>query len=91
MVLVPVLSCFINSCLFEERVSNRVGVANYFSSNVDPIIEPHLKTCLPCPLTMAWAVKRRANEPLTGLFIGPLTARFYVCLLLGCSRAANTF
>ena len=27
-------------------------------------------------LEMAWAAKRPANEPLTGLFIGPLTARF---------------
>ena len=27
---------------------------------------------------MAWAAKRPANEPLTGLFAGPLTARFYL-------------
>ena len=31
---------------------------------------------------MAWAAKRPANEPLTGLFIDPLTARFYVYLSL---------
>ena len=30
---------------------------------------------------MARAAKRPANEPLTGLFTGPLTARFYLCLL----------
>ena len=32
---------------------------------------------------MAWATKRPANEPLAGLFAGPLTARFYLCLFLG--------
>ena len=32
---------------------------------------------------MAWAAKRPANEPLTGLFTGPLTARFYLLFLLG--------
>ena len=32
---------------------------------------------------MARYAKRPANEPLTGLFTGPLTARFYLCLLLG--------
>ena len=31
-------------------------------------------------LEMAWAAKRPSNEPLTGLFTGPLTARFYLCL-----------
>ena len=34
-------------------------------------------------LEMAWAAKRPAYESLTGLFTGPLTARFYLCLLLG--------
>ena len=34
---------------------------------------------------MAWAAMRPANEPLTGIFAGPLTARFYLCL----SRAVN--
>ena len=34
-------------------------------------------------LEMAWVAERPANEPLPGLFIGPLTARFYVYLLLG--------
>ena len=32
---------------------------------------------------MAWATKRPANEPLTGLFSGPLTAQFYVLFLIG--------
>ena len=34
---------------------------------------------------MAQAAKRPANEPLTGLFTGPQTARarFYLCFLLG--------
>ena len=36
-----------------------------------------------CTVEMAWAAKRPANEPLTDLFIGPLTALFYLCLLLG--------
>ena len=31
---------------------------------------------------MAWAVKRPANEPLTGLFSGPLTAQFYFLFLM---------
>ena len=31
---------------------------------------------------ITWAAKRFANEPLTGLFTGPLTAWFYRCLLL---------
>ena len=34
-------------------------------------------------IEMARAAKRPANEPLTGRFTGPLTARFYLCLLLG--------
>ena len=34
-------------------------------------------------LVMAWAAKRPANEPLTGLFTGPLTAQFFRCFLLG--------
>ena len=34
-------------------------------------------------IEMAWAAKRPANEPLTDLFTGLLTARFYLCLLLG--------
>ena len=33
-------------------------------------------------IEMARAAKRPANEPLTGLFTGPLLARFYRCLLL---------
>ena len=32
---------------------------------------------------MARAAKRPASEPLTGLITGSLTARFYLCLLLG--------
>ena len=31
---------------------------------------------------MAWATKRPANEPLTGLFSGPLTAQFYLLFLI---------
>ena len=34
-------------------------------------------------LEMAWAAKRPANEPLTGIFTGPLTAQFYLLFLLG--------
>ena len=32
---------------------------------------------------MEWAAKRPANEPLTGLFSGPLTAQFYLLFLVG--------
>ena len=32
---------------------------------------------------MAWAAKRPANEPLTSLFIGPLTAQVYHLFLTG--------
>ena len=32
-------------------------------------------------LEMAWATMRPANEPLTGLFTGPLTAQFYLLFL----------
>ena len=31
---------------------------------------------------MAWAAKRPAHEPLTGLFSGPLTALFYLLFLI---------
>ena len=31
----------------------------------------------------AWAAKRPANEPLTGPFSGPLTAQFYLLILIG--------
>ena len=34
-------------------------------------------------LEMVWAAKRTTNEPLTGLFIGSLTAQFYLLLLTG--------
>ena len=40
---------------------------------------------------MAWVAKRPANEPLTGLFTGPQTARFYLCLLLALNYLANLF
>ena len=40
----------------------------------------------PCSLVltvdMAWAAKRPANEPLTGMFSGPLTAQFYLLFLI---------
>ena len=32
---------------------------------------------------MAWAAKRPVNEPLTGIFKGPLTAQFYLLFLIG--------
>ena len=32
---------------------------------------------------MAWVAKRSANEPLTGLFGGALTAQFYLLFLIG--------
>ena len=32
---------------------------------------------------MAWAAKRSANEPLIGLFIGPLTALYYSLFVTG--------
>ena len=32
---------------------------------------------------MAWAGKKPANEPLIGLFSGPLTAQFYFLFLIG--------
>ena len=35
-----------------------------------------------CIVEMAWAAERPANKPLTGLFTGPLTARFYLNLLI---------
>ena len=44
-----------------------------------------------CEIDMAWAAKRLANEPLTSLFIGPLTARFNLFLSLGHLRAAYNF
>ena len=34
-------------------------------------------------LSPSWAAKRPANEPLTGLFSGPLTAQFYLLFLMG--------
>ena len=34
-----------------------------------------------CDLEMAWAAKRLANKPLTGLFTGLQTARFYLRIL----------
>ena len=34
-------------------------------------------------VVMAWAAKRPANEPLTGLFNGTLTAQFYLLFLIG--------
>ena len=34
-------------------------------------------------LEMARGAKRPANELLTSFFTGPLTARIYLCLLLG--------
>ena len=42
-------------------------------------------------LEMAWAAKKPANEPLTGLFTGPLTAQFYLCFLLGRYRTVGNF
>ena len=32
---------------------------------------------------MVWAAKRPANEPLAGLFRGPLTAQFNLLFLIG--------
>ena len=54
----------------------------------------HLQKYKPCTLVLtvemltiltveAWAAKRPANEPLTGLFSGPLTAQFYLLFLIG--------
>ena len=40
---------------------------------------------------MAWDAKRPADEPLTGLFTGLLTAQFHLCFSLGRLRAANNF
>ena len=34
-------------------------------------------------LSLSWAAKRPANEPLTGLFSDPLTAQFYLLFLMG--------
>ena len=42
-----------------------------------------LQPILIIELEMAWAAKRPANEPLTGLFSGLLTARFYFLFLIG--------
>ena len=46
----------------------------------------HLQKYKPCSLDlsveMAWAAKRPANKPLTGLFSGPLTAQFYPLFLI---------
>ena len=46
----------------------------------------HLQKYKPCSLDlsveMAWAAKRPANKPLTGLFSGPLTTQFYLLFLI---------
>ena len=52
-------------------------------SNPTMIIEYQIFSLLvSVMLEMARAAKKSANEPLTGLFTGLLTARFYLCLLL---------
>ena len=46
----------------------------------------HLQKYKPCSLDlsveMAWAAKRLADKPLTGLFSGSLTAQFYLLFLI---------
>ena len=46
----------------------------------------HLQKYKPCSLVLTveitWAAKRPANEPLIGLFGGPLTAQFYLLFLI---------
>ena len=72
----------INKFSESADINSRSGRWVYFKLFRRPTFNP-TSPVLEFELEMAWAAKRPANEPLTGLFAGPLTALFYLCLLLG--------
>ena len=71
------------NCLRAERLRALRRPNTGELSDVSAKIDQFYEQLMGAHVEIAWAAKKPANEPLTGLFTGSLTAQSYLCFLLG--------